>query len=221
MPKLQLQHDLTLIFLTVNLVPKKWADFHKSILLEACGGAEIITVSKEPIWGNNIIQDGEPSASNIYQQMLRAAKLAKTEYVAIAEDDTLYTKEHFEFRPKVFGYNMSRWGLLSWSKKPSYFYRHRESNSALIANRKTLIECLEEYPEGAFGEVGKEKTIRQYGLKKYKVERFHSRAPIVNFHHKHAIDKMEQKQKKSEDKSLIANSIPCWGEAKELIKYFR
>lgn len=215
-------NDLTIIFLTVNKVPTRWAEFHRSILLEASCGAEIITVSKKPIWGTNIIQDGEISASNIYRQMLRAAKLANTEYVAIAEDDTLYTKEHFRFRPRnSFGYNMSRWGLLSWKKKPSYFYRHRESNSALIAPRELLIKCLEEYPDGAFGEVGKEKTARQYGLPRYKVTRFHSRAPIVNFHHKYAIDKMEQLEKKSEDKSLIAESIPCWGESKELVKNFK
>jgi len=213
--------DLTVIFLTVNKLPKHWTNFHRSVLLEASNGAEIITVSRKPMWGTNIIQDGEISASNIYKQMLRAAKLAKTEYVAIAEDDTLYTKEHFKFRPKVFGYNMSRWGILSWSKDPAYFYRHRESNSALIANRKLLIECLEEYPEGAFGEVGKEKTVKRYGLKQYKVQRFHSKDPIVNFHHKFAIDKMEQLEKKSEDKSLIAYKVPCWGEAKELLTYFK
>jgi len=219
---MQLQHDLTVLFLTVNKLPKKWADFHKSVLLDASHGAEVITVSREPMdWGLNIIQDGEISASNIYRQMLRAAKLAKTEYVAIAEDDTLYTKEHFKLRPKGFGYNMSRWGILSWKRDPVYFYRHRESNSALIAPRKMLIECLEEYPEGAFGEVGKEKTVRQYGLKEYKVERFHTKNPIVNFHHKNAIDKMEQLEKKSERKSLIAYEIPCWGKAKELLKYFK
>jgi hypothetical protein len=32
--------------------------------------------------------------------MLRAAKIAKNPYIAIAEDDTLYNQEHFGYRPR-------------------------------------------------------------------------------------------------------------------------
>ena len=49
--------DLTVIFLTVNRVPDKWAKFHKKVLLEAIGETPIITVSKKSLdWGINLIQ---------------------------------------------------------------------------------------------------------------------------------------------------------------------
>lgn len=214
--------DLTVIFLTVNKVPEKWAEYHKKVLLEAIGDAPIITMSMKPLdWGINVLQDGEPSVSNIYRQMLRASNIADTDYVAIAEDDTLYPKEHFKFRPPLdkFAYNMSRWGILSWMEHPAYYYRHRESNSTLIAPRKLLIECLGQYPDGAFGEVGKERVMKKLGLD-YKAIRFYSQIPVVNFAHKNAIDELEQREKKSETKALRAYDIPHWGRAEELVKKF-
>lgn len=39
--------DITIIFLTANRVPKKWARFHKEKLIEAAGNSPIITIS---IW---------------------------------------------------------------------------------------------------------------------------------------------------------------------------
>ena len=219
--------DLTIIFLTCNKVPEKWAEYHKKVLLEAVGEAPIITMSMKPMdWGLNILQDGEPSASNIYRQMLRASKVAETPYVAIVEDDTLYPKEHFKYRPPLdkFGYNMSQWGVLAWQDNPVYFHRHRESNLALIASRELLIKCLEErfalVPD-FFGEVGKERVDKKYGFKGYPIKKFYSVAPIISFRHKNSIDKMEQEERKSTDKSLIAYEVPYWGKANELVKKFQ
>lgn len=213
--------DLTIIFLTLNRLPKKWVEYQKETLLKAVGDSPVITISREPLdWGTNLIQTEEPSAANIYRQMLRGAKLATTPYVAIAEDDTLYPEEHFKFRSDKFAYNMSRWGILSWMENPAYYYRHRESNSTLIAPKELLIECLEQYPEGFFGEVGKERVMKKLGLD-YKAQRFHSQIPVVNFAHVYAIDELEQKQRKSETKALRAYDIPHWGRASELVKKFQ
>src|SRR3990167_8395102 len=121
-------NDLTVIFLTVNKVPEKWAEYHKKVLNEAIGDTLLITVSKKPMdWGLNLIQDEEPSVSNIYRQILRAAKLAVTPYIAIAEDDTLYHKEHFIFRPPedTYAYDGHRWGIFTWGK-PVYYYKRSE-----------------------------------------------------------------------------------------------
>lgn len=71
-------NDLTIIFLTANRVPEKWAEYHKQVLLEAIGDTPIITISFKPLdWGTNLIQT-EYSVDNIYRQMLRGAKVAKT-----------------------------------------------------------------------------------------------------------------------------------------------
>lgn len=136
--------NLTIIMLTVNRVPHNWAQFHKAKLLEAANGQPIITVSREPLdWGLNLIQT-EYSFQNIFVQMLRAAKTATTEYVAIADDDTLYTKEHFAFRPneRGFWYNMTRWHLFTWGD-PFYFYKPLPGNGLVIANREDMITALE------------------------------------------------------------------------------
>jgi len=224
--------DITIILLTLNKVPKKWAEYHKKVLLEATQGAPVITISRVPTdWGINLIQVEPPSVSNIYKQLLRGAKLANAPYIAVVEDDTLYPKEHFEFRPKLdeFAYNMSRWGVLSWAKNPVYFYRHRESNSTLIAPRELVIECLEErfekYPddtaEWAAGELGKERVEKRLNLKHYKSVRFHSHDPVINFHHIDGIDKLEQSKRKSDRKALVAYDIPKWGRVSEVIKHFQ
>lgn len=213
--------DLTVIFLTVNKVPQKWAEFHKKVLMEAIGDYPLITVSRLPAEGINLLQTEPFNPANIYRQMLRAAKVAETPYVAIVEDDTLYPKEHFEWRPDKdkFGYNMSRWGILSWRENPHYYYRHRESNSTLIAPRELLIECLSKYPEGFFGEPGKERINKKLKLN-YQEHRWHSFIPIVNFAHINAVDELEQQKRKGDRKALIAYDIPKWGRAEDLIKKF-
>jgi hypothetical protein len=139
--------DITIILLTANRVPKQWAQFHKQKLLEAVAGAPIITISREPVdLGINLIDTENYQISNIYYQLLRGAKEAETEFIAVAEDDTLYPKEHFLFRPPAdtFAYNMNRFNVFRWSRVPTFFWKDRISNSTLIAPRKLTIEALEE-----------------------------------------------------------------------------
>jgi HJR/Mrr/RecB family endonuclease len=70
-------------------------------LKEAVYNNPVISISREPMdFGTNLIQEETKDKSNIFRQVLRGAKLAQTEYIAIAEDDTLYPPEHFKLRPK-------------------------------------------------------------------------------------------------------------------------
>lgn len=216
--------DITIILLTVNKVPDKWAKYHKSVLLEAIGDAPIITISKKPMgWGINLIQDAEPSVSNIYRQVLRGCKLATTPYIGIAEDDTLYHKSHFEFRPPMdtFAYDMTRWGLFTWGK-PTYYYKNRISNAAMIAPRKLVIESLKERfhlygNRNRIGELGKEKGTR---LDRKKTATFWSDVGIVYLSHENSLDPTEQHRSKKMG-SVMAYDIPFWGKASNLIKHWR
>lgn len=223
-------NDLTCIFLTVNRVPEQWAAYQKQVLLEAVGTAPVITISREPLdWGLNLIQEGEVSASNVYRQLLRGAKVATTPYIAVAEDDALYPKEHFtKFRPKndEFAYNFSRWGLLSWGE-PTYFWCDRISNLTLIAPTKLVIEALEERfakypdgtPEGQTGELGRYKRQKDLGTTQYKAVAFYTTVPIVNFSHPDSLCPHEQKMKKRRG-FVRAYDIPYWGHARDLQKKF-
>ena len=140
-------NDLTAIYLTANLIPENFANYQRKILQDSLGGAPIVSVSRKPLkFGKNLLDNGPKSTDNIYRQMLRAAKVASTPYVAVAEDDVLYNQDHFIFfRPPVdtFAYNQNRLALFMWSK-PQFNWRNRKSNCSLIASRSLMIESLEE-----------------------------------------------------------------------------
>jgi len=215
-------NDLTIIFLTVNKVPKRWTVYHRETLLGAIGTTPVINISKHPSkWGLNLIQEDEPSVPNIYRQVLRGARIATTPYIAIVEDDTLYPKEHFEFRPPLdtYAYDMSRWGLFTWGV-PTYYHKARISNAAMIAPRKLAIESLEErfrkYPDKNIGELGKEKGTK---LDRKKSMNFYSTTPMVFFSHVNSLDPLEKSKRKRMGMAR-AFDIPHWGKSEDLVKNF-
>jgi hypothetical protein len=221
--------NITIIMLTASRVPKKWAEFHKEKLIEASGGCPIITISREPLdWGLNLLQTEEYGISNIYFQLLKGAKTATTDYIGVAEDDTLYPKEHFEYRPPedTFAYNMNKFGLFTWGK-PTYFWKNRIKNSTLIAPRKLVIEALEERfakypngtPEGFTGEMGRPNIEDKLGLKRRKSAWFSTEVSIIAVDHELGIDRLARSHRKGMG-ILRAYDIPYWGQASEIVKKF-
>lgn len=223
--------DITIIYLTANKVPDKWAFYQRAVLSEAVVGMPVISVSMKPIdYGEtNIIQEGETCIDNIYWNMLKAAKIAKTPFMAVAEDDVLYPREHFtSFRPPMdtFAYNNVRWQIHLWGE-PIFYWRARLSNYSLIAPREALIKGLEErfekYPFGqqlGGGELGHNRFERKRGTTQHKMVEFSTTIGLVAFNHIYSIDVLEQKQKKRMGK-IRATAIPYWGSAKELVRKFQ
>lgn len=221
--------DLTIIFLTANKVPKQWAQFHKQKLIEAAGNSPIITISREPLdWGINVLQTEPYSSSNVYFQLLKGARAASTEYIGVAEDDTLYPKEHFEYRPEAdtFAYNMNKFGLFTWGK-PTFFWKNRFKNSTLIAPRKLIIEALEErfnkYPNGTppnyTGEIGRSNLEDKLGLKHRKSAWFSTEISIIAIDHEFGIDRLACTHRKAMG-ILQAYNIPYWGKAEDIVRKF-
>lgn len=219
--------DLTIIMLTPNLVPKQWAEFHKQKLLEAAGDNPIITISKEPLdWGINLIQT-EYGVANIYRQMLRGAKLATTPFIAMADDDTLYPKEHFAFRPTKEGYfyNLNRWHLFTWGR-PFYFHKPRPGNGLLICTRELLISAMESRLEASYElalpglchELGTVDGI--LGHDKVRWQSFYTRQPVVSFYHENGSDERCKRHKKW-PWPVCAYDIPVWGRAEDIRKKFQ
>src|ERR1700685_875942 len=141
--------DLTVIYLTANQEPEHWATYQRTTLQIAAFDFPIITVSRKPLdWGDtNLLDEGKKSHLNMYKQMLRAAKLATTPYIAAAEDDALYHSSHFtDFRPPLdaFAYDMHRWRLFTWQDDPWYNWTNRVSNCVGILPRELFIEAWEE-----------------------------------------------------------------------------
>ncbi|MFA5071889.1 MAG: hypothetical protein WC938_03600 [Candidatus Paceibacterota bacterium] len=222
--------DMTVIYLTANLIPEKFANFQRDILLEAIGYTPLISVSRKPLdFGLNIIDDGKKCTHNIYVQMLRAAKIAKTKYVAVAEDDALYHESHFTFhRPAddVFAYDQNRLALFTWNE-PIYHWRNRRSNCSLIAPRELLIEALEErfakwpngIPENIVGELGRGMVERNLKVTERKSEDVFNKFSIIHFNHEAASELRQRIHRKSYG-PIKAYDIPIWGKASDLVKKY-
>lgn len=223
-------NDYTVIYLTANMIPDHFAEYQRKVLLEAIGDAPIISVSRKPIdFGQNILDDGPKCTDNIYRQILRAAKVATTKYIIIAEDDTLYCRDHFIFhRPAddAFAYNRNRATLFTWGE-PMYHWRNRLSNCSLIAPRELLIEALEErfkkypdrIPENLVGEVGRGMVERNLGVTVRKCEEVYSKTSIIQINHDYSSEERQRNHKKSYGQ-IKAYDIPFWGKAKDLVKHF-
>jgi len=221
--------DLTILYITASEMPEKWLEFQVNHLLDAIGDTPIISVSRKPLdLGMNMLDTDKKCYFNIYMQMLKAALLVETPYVAMAEDDVLYSKEHFvEFRPKEteVSYNKSRWSLFSWD--PVYCLRQRISNCSLIAPTKLLIEALTERraanPDGApdniSGEIGRPRIDRAlHATPRNKTEWF-STTPVIQLNHQNGTDDFAKRKWKKHGQ-LKAYNIPYWGKAKDIVKIY-
>jgi hypothetical protein len=181
--------------------------------------------------GNNLIQTEKKSYWNIYHQLLRGARLANTPFVALAEDDTLYTAEHFkEFRPPMdsVSYDRSRWSIFAWEENPMYCLRNRRSNTTLIAPREYLIDALEErekrWPNGykfdyAVGEVGREIVEKNLDVSRRNMVEWWCSNPVVNLNHTNGIDD-RQKTKWKKHGQVKAWDIPHFGPAKKIVDIY-
>lgn len=221
--------DLTILMLTPNRVPKQWAEFHKRKLLEAAGDNPIIIISNEPLdWGaKNFIQT-EYGFTNILRQMLREAKAATTPFIAMADDDTLYPKEHFAFRPKEEGfyYNLNRWHTFTWGD-PFYFHKPRPGNGFFMGSRELMIRALEarfkeenedELPAHLRGELGTIYSARECDLKEWQP--FYTTEPVLSFYHDWSWDRACRRHIKRAW-PVRAYDIPIWGKAEEIREKFK
>ena len=146
----------TIIYMTDSILDERIANVCRKQLLKISGDNPIISVSQKPLELGHNICVGEIGRSwmNIYVQQLAGLREAKTEFIAIAEHDVLYTEEHFNWIPpddKTFFYNDNCW-LVSWGNPThpehdgmySRWSRNRKALSQLICKRTLLIESVEE-----------------------------------------------------------------------------
>jgi hypothetical protein len=153
--------------------------------------------------------------------------MVDTPYVAMVEDDTLYSRQHFrEFRPphNKVSYNRSRWSLFAWDS--IYCLRQRISNCSLIAPRKLLIEALEEraakHPNGSdyVGEVGRNIVDRRLGVTPRERVEWYSSVPIIHYNHLTGTDKGGELGRVKKHAQIKAYDIPYWGKATDINEHF-
>jgi hypothetical protein len=162
------------------------------------------------------------SVKNLYRQVLYGSIIAKTEFVAMCEDDCLYTPEHFScFRPIEFGYNRNKWGVFTWSRHPIFAYKENRSVfSQLIAKRDSLIAAMRERlalsnaNEGKLGEPGR--FDKELGVTVRNVEIFFSPQSNIAFDHLYGLQSNHLgKRKKLAPQRL--ETIEPWGSAGSLV----
>ena len=215
--------DLTIIYYTANRIDDTFADKVRQHLLGVVGDTPIISVSFKPIdFGVNVVfGDPRPSAYNVYKQVLVGARIATTRYIACAEDDTLYTPEHFLFRPPddTFAYNDSHHDLY----KDVFIYRRRCNMATCIAPTKLMLDTLElrfkKYPyfmdsykgeTHGFSEPGRHE--HELGLPPVKMMAFQTdHAPVV-FWHRPSLGGV----RKILDYDELNGELPYWGNALDL-----
>lgn len=226
--------DLTVLFITANRMPARWINFHRVHLLAAIEDRPLITISVKPVDlpGTHLIQEGPFRAWSVYQNILRGAKLATTKYVAIAEDDTLYTRRHFsDFRPQddEVAYDMSRWSVFSWKGKDAYFSAIRKhGNFTMIGPRELVVDALSErerkYPNGHdyTGEIGRREVEGVLGVTRRKLVEWWCIDPIVNLCHPEGLSPTYVNTKGRERKpgELKATHIPIWGSAAAIAEIY-
>lgn len=233
--------DLTVIYYTCNHLEKANPHFLKNTqkqLLKAIGNHPLISVSQKPMdFGKNIVVgDIGRSHRNIYYQILKGCKQAKTAYVAMAEDDILYSYNHFHtYTPKRqrFAYDMQKLSVFTWTKPPMYSYRtNRKVVNQLIAPRKMLIEALEErfarilelkakgwtdeQINSKWGDPGRYENL--LGVTHRETEEFHSGVPSIVFTHPDAYGYEYNHGKKKRLGDIRMYNIPEWGEARDILK---
>jgi len=225
-------NDLTVIYLTANEIPEKFA--HEVIFnLEKAIGhtVDIISVSKQPItFGKNLVFDAPRSHVNIYREALAGVKEAKTKYIAIAEDDVLYSSEHFKkrpTRPDVFAYNIACWSIYTWSDPPIFSYSGRRNLGQLICERDLFIEAMEErfakfktdldINNAVWAEPGKYES--QLGVTVRDTEVFYTDPANIMFTHPAGLSYHTLGEKKRLA-PIRAYEIPYWGRAEEVVKLY-
>ena len=227
-------NDLTAIYYTANVISDHFAKNTQKQLLEATRDLPLISVSKKPMdFGRNIcVGDTPRSHINTYRQALIGAKAAATKYIALCEDDILYSPEHFKHRssPGKFAYNFGAWNIFTWQKPPMFTHKGtvRRNFNSLICERQLFIEAMEErfarWPDdekiniALWAEPGKYES--QLGVTVRETEVFYTNPPNIIFSHETALS-FENLGTRKRPGEFRAIEIPYWGTAQKVMKAYK
>ena len=244
--------DCSVIYYTSNYLEEKNPYFlgnTRRYLEKAIKDKPLIVVSHKPVqWPrvdeNIVVGDIGRSHLNIYRQILAGAKAAKTKWVALAEDDILYSESHFNpqffvkkeiMEKDVFLYDMNKLSLFTWSKPPVFSFRSkRKVVNQLIASRQYLVDAMEErfkrleylkdkWPEWKilkfWGDPGRYEG--NLGVTERFTYEFYSWVPSIVFSHEYAYgyEYNQGNRKKLGDIRII--EVMDWGKASEVLRLWK
>lgn len=249
--------DLGIIYYTSNHLEKTNSFFlrnTKKQLRKAIGDYTMVCVSHKPVdkfnkgkYTNlvagrdfNLIREGRHHL-NIYWQMLVGAKSLNTKYIALAEDDILYSHSHFHSKqiyqdlknkPNTCIYDFNKVSLFTWTDPPIFSFRSkRKVVNQLLCDRQYFIDALEERFERVedllnqgrteasilkfFGDIGRYEG--HLGVTKRKTFETYSQSPSIVFSHPEAYGFLSQGTRKRHGDIKIVE-LAEWGKASDIIK---
>jgi len=217
--------NITIIYYTSN---NENLDFENQVidtLIKNSCGLPIISVSQKPMTlGENIcVGDVGRSSYNQWRQLQIGAAAAKTKFIALAESDFLYPKEHFSFLPEredVFYAPITAYQLCTMRGRIHKYLlmhkRYREGTS--IVGRDYLLKTLDTMLDSIFWKPGIEKPSQmpKYLFLDKNVSFYNNIVPLVTFRtdegmHQHIHD----------DRPDGLDEIPFWGKAENLMRQYQ
>lgn len=210
--------DVTIIYYTSNRENRDFEYRIRRTLSKSIGKLPLISVSQRSIrFGKNIcVGDVGRSNHNALRQMQIGTLEAKTKYVSMAESDTLYPPDLFDFVPprddtfyiaKPFYVLFNIRGI-----KRLYAEKPKSSESAMVVCRDLLLKRM----DTIF--LGREQwdTNHQPALvHREPIEFFQVSYPVVSF-------KTDQNmhRKSPHDTKSYCTELPHWGNVYKLIKEY-
>ena len=224
--------DLTVIYYTANYLNNRFADRVREQLIRVIGQTPLISVSHKPMdFGENIcVGDIGRSVYNIYKQVLIGARAAKTKYVATAEDDVLYSPDHYLYKPEpgTFAYDVNKWSIFTWYNPPIMSYRERRTMTSLTVTRDDLVRTLEErferwpdpdkIPLRYWGEPGRFEG--HLGITYLKHERWSAPTPSIVFGTKEALQFEGYLGTRKRHADTRTTELPYWGTAEQILAMY-
>lgn len=225
-----MSNDLTVVYYTANVIPSIFAlRIRQDLTKKLPDNMPVVCVSRKPsadYFSNNIVVDLPYHHLSIYRQALIGAKTANTKYIALCEDDVLYSPEHFKYcsSPGKFAYNMNVWNITTWGE-PMFTQKlgGRKNLGNLICERELFIRAIEErflrWPDDSKIDLSiwaePSKYERQLDVSIREAEIFCTNPPNIMFSHQTALSFKGLGTRKRLGE-IRATELPYWGEASEI-----
>lgn len=195
------------------------------------GIINIISVSLCPIdFGTNIVLNEERGPLAMFKQILAGIEESRDDIIFLAEHDVLYYPDYWDFVPErddTFYYNQNLWKVDCTGRElPLFYYSNHTSQlcgarSLMLDHYKRRVGWVEVngysnklgYEPGTHGRVPELKGRHDTWL-----------APCPNIDLRHSTNLSRTRWSKSEFRNQKftagwqrSNTIPCWGDFKELL----
>ena len=254
--------DLSVVYYTSNYLDDKNPYFLENTRKQLVKAIHIdntdamfplIVVSQKPVdyfkgivpsYTNIVVGDIGRSHLNIYRQILEGCKAAKTTWVAMAEDDILYSQSHFHFwyftkkefiDGPYFLYDMNKVSIFTWERQKMFSVRSKRMVvNHLIAKREMLISALEErfarleelrktWPEGRilkyWGDPGRYEG--NLGVTIRETYQYYCWVPSIVFSHEYAYGYEFNQGNKKKQGDLRIVELVDWGRAEDILKLYK